>query len=275
MEKASASMKKYMTMLENEKENLKMHNDTLIKDKERTVQLYAELKEKIEKIKKQQQTLVKEVEDLTRYNASLLEDKKRYSEIFDDLNTQKKIAQEAKETLEEQRANLLQEKKYLEGQIKSFEETKQKIAQESRDVKLQLDKMQADVEGYRQKALMAENKNKDLEAQLEKQKKEYRELSELSTKSLRDNTVLHYNLGVFYTRDGLHDRAVEEFNEALKASPGDPDTNFNLAIIYSEYLNDSAKAVEHFRRYLDTNPREADADKARKYLMLHEARTGR
>jgi hypothetical protein len=45
----------------------------------------------------------------------------------------------------------------------------------------------------------------------------------------------------------------------LDLSPDDADIHYNLAIVYDDHLQDDAKAVFHYSRYLDLRPNAADA----------------
>lgn len=86
---------------------------------------------------------------------------------------------------------------------------------------------------------------------------------------------MHYNLGVFYTKEGNYQKAIKEFEAVIKANPNDADAYYNLGVIYAEYLNEEEKAIDYFSRYLELAPNDKDADKARKYLLLQEAIKGR
>ena len=112
---------------------------------------------------------------------------------------------------------------------------------------------------------------KDTTDELERQ---LSSLSQVSSKSLKEQGILHYNLGVFYTKDGNYQKAIEEFNEVISLDPSDADAHYNLGVIYAEHVPDEIKAKEHFQRYLEMAPNDKDADKARKYLLVWESIQG-
>jgi len=116
--------------------------------------------------------------------------------------------------------------------------------------------------------------NKELRAKTRAIPRKLSELNKLNKEILKDKAVLHYNLGVFYTQSRDYRRALKEFEEVLKTNPDDSDAHYNLGLIYSEYIIDKDKAASHFRKYLGLAPSDEDADKARKYLLLHRAMEG-
>jgi len=66
-----------------------------------------------------------------------------------------------------------------------------------------------------------------------------------------ENALAHCNLGEIYKHLGLVDEAIRELNEAKTLNPELPDTYINLGIMYDDYINDNAKALEFYKKYLD------------------------
>jgi len=87
----------------------------------------------------------------------------------------------------------------------------------------------------------------------------------------KENSILHYNLGVIYTEKAMYEQAVKEYEKALERNPADPYPAYNLGIIYSQYLIDEDEAVKYFRRYLERAPQDEDANRARKYIMTRDS----
>jgi tetratricopeptide (TPR) repeat protein len=92
----------------------------------------------------------------------------------------------------------------------------------------------------------------------------------LKDRLLKENAILHYNLGVFYTQKQEYDSALAEFQKVLELNPNDPATHYNLGVIYAEFLNNKPKAMMHFKRYLASSPKDKDAERAKKYLLTWE-----
>lgn len=55
--------------------------------------------------------------------------------------------------------------------------------------------------------------------------------------------------------------------EALKRTPKDALIHYNLGALYSDYLRNPDKAIYHYRRYLELNPRARDAAQVRSWLL--------
>ncbi len=77
---------------------------------------------------------------------------------------------------------------------------------------------------------------------------------------------LHYNRGVMAYKSKKIWRATREFNLALEKNPLDADAHYNLAVIYDVVKNDRPKAMEHYRSYLELNPKATDAGAVKNYI---------
>lgn len=81
---------------------------------------------------------------------------------------------------------------------------------------------------------------------------------------------LHYNYGVAAYKSQKIWRAMREFRRALEENPLDADSHYNLAVIYDVVKKDRLKAIEHYKRYLELNPKAPDAAKVKNYIAdLH------
>ena len=115
------------------------------------------------------------------------------------------------------------------------------------------------------------NDNKFLKEKVESYPKRLSQVSILKDRLLKENAVLHYNLGVFHIQRQEYSEAIIEFEKVLELTPNDPATHYNLGLIYAEYLNDKPKAMIHFKRYLMTTTKDdKDADRAKKYILTWE-----
>jgi len=66
-----------------------------------------------------------------------------------------------------------------------------------------------------------------------------------------DNADAFYALGQVHEKLGHFKEAEQAFVQAAKLNPENPDVYFSLGVLYEDQLNDPAKSVEAFRRFLD------------------------
>ena len=66
-----------------------------------------------------------------------------------------------------------------------------------------------------------------------------------------DNVDAFYTLGLVHEKLGHYKDAEAAFVQAAKLNPDNPDVYFSLGTLYEDQLNDPAKSVEAFRRYLE------------------------
>jgi tetratricopeptide (TPR) repeat protein len=65
-----------------------------------------------------------------------------------------------------------------------------------------------------------------------------------------ENADAFYTLGQVHEKMGHYKEAEEAFVQAAKLNGENPDVYFALGTLYEDQLNDPAKSVEAFRRYL-------------------------
>ena len=68
-----------------------------------------------------------------------------------------------------------------------------------------------------------------------------------------DSTVYHFNLGVYYQKQGNIDNAVKEYEAVLTLDPENAEAHNNLGVIYRE-KNELDKAAEHYQFVVSLNP---------------------
>jgi len=62
--------------------------------------------------------------------------------------------------------------------------------------------------------------------------------------------AMHYNLALSYVNSMDFDSAIAEFQKALKYNSSDKWSLYNLGLLYSVLVKDSAKAADNYKRYL-------------------------
>lgn len=74
---------------------------------------------------------------------------------------------------------------------------------------------------------------------------------QLAVKYAPGNPDSSYTLGLVYEKRGNFPEAEQALLQALKVNAGYQDVYFSLGTLYADHLNDQAKSVEAFRRYLE------------------------
>ena len=77
---------------------------------------------------------------------------------------------------------------------------------------------------------------------------------EQAVKVRPENSDVRTDLGTSYWYTGNPDRAIAEFNRALKYNPTHPGTLFNMGVVKWQGKMDPAGAVQAWERLLETNP---------------------
>lgn len=75
-----------------------------------------------------------------------------------------------------------------------------------------------------------------------------------AVKARPENSDVRTDLGTSYWYTGNADRAIAEFNRALKYNPTHPGTLFNMGVVKWQGKMDPAGAVQAWERLLETNP---------------------
>ncbi|MBI4845191.1 MAG: tetratricopeptide repeat protein [Candidatus Omnitrophica bacterium] len=230
--------------LENQNKNLLYQKDLLI--------------DKIGTLEAQQFKLEQERDEINK----LLSKAKAGHIIIDDLR--KQIKDKEKEVVvSEKKAELLDAKaKSAENKL-AEEEAKSEILREQ-------------IKEIKSKYKDALAQNKTLEKKIEQQPKEYAEIARENKILLKRTALMHYNLGVFYTKNKEYNRAVSEFEKAIEINPEDAQAYFNLGYIYAEYFVDRPKAIDNFQKYLQLAKKEdEDIEWVKKYILTWQTWEGK
>lgn len=123
---------------------------------------------------------------------------------------------------------------------------------------------------------IAARKNRMFQNEIKKLPKKFAEIARQNKMLIKETAKMHYNLGVYYTKNKEYQRAATEFEKAIEIDPQDCQAYFNLGYIYAEYMVKRSKAVEYFRRYLVlAKDDDKDIDWVRRYLLTWEAYDGK
>jgi chromosome segregation ATPase len=111
---------------------------------------------------------------------------------------------------------------------------------------------------------------KDLTSLQRKAERTSMENDELEIKYNKGMLDKHFNLAVVYETNGRYQDAEREYLECLKIDPKDADVHYNLAILYDDRLNSTAKALEHYKKFLAHRPIEEFRRYVRDYILRAE-----
>lgn len=86
----------------------------------------------------------------------------------------------------------------------------------------------------------------------------------------KERLIIHYNLAGVYYENGSYEQAEKEYLQCLKIDPDDPETHYNLAILYDDKLHENKKAIRHYKEFLKLRPMGDDAVQARAWIFRAE-----
>lgn len=69
-----------------------------------------------------------------------------------------------------------------------------------------------------------------------------------------DRAAYYNQLGIVYRQGGQLDKARAAYLKALQIDPNYPYTHLNIGILYDLYLQDAARALQHYERYQSLLP---------------------
>jgi tetratricopeptide (TPR) repeat protein len=65
---------------------------------------------------------------------------------------------------------------------------------------------------------------------------------------------LYQQLGTAYTKAELFSLAIDAYNKALAINGRNAEVHYNLGLLYRHSKNNSKKAIQHLKKYLQLNP---------------------
>ena len=222
-----SQVKQENTVFVEEKESLA--NKIILQNKHN-----AAIQETGELLKKQRETLIGEKEVLERELVDIQKSNQAKIELY-----KSKLELNQKDFVEQTKlknTEFLSEKTVLTEQISKISNKLKELLKQNQESSTKLDL----------------GNQKIVELKLENgQENNLSELIDRETKQFKKgNLKLHYNTGVAFDQVSQYGKALAEYEQALSADPNDPDTHYNMAVIYDEYLLDKEKAIEHYYTYL-------------------------
>lgn len=164
----------------------------------------------------------------------------------------------------------------LQASVKDKQRSIDKLAGQKSDLEAYIEQLKAQLNDYKRNYAQADKSNRKLEQEVKNIPGKFSEIARQNKRLIRDTAEMHYNLGVFYTRNKEYGRAIAEFEKVVDILPDDAYAHFNLGYIYAEYQVNRPKAIEHFRHFLRlAKSNDRDVDWVKKYLLTWETYEGR
>ena len=309
LRKDNEQLKKDLTTITTDRDNLLKQAKTLIAEKEELAKKMDAMKNdgsasvaSQESLKKENDLLKSEIEQLKAAHAkeqeNVLQEKdlaeKRIADLLSQSDSLAKTMGEyppAKiQELVEDRNRLEKENNTMAGRLldadKKMEDQRRQIKPLELD-REELHRLQAENEELSNR-IRYTSKLEERQQQLLKENAEYREKVEvlkskfkeaapglaksgrISQKMMRENADMHYNLGTIFLHNKQYREAIKEYEQVLELRPSDPETHYNLGVLYDDYLKDRQKALYHYQKYLAINPKAPDVKKVETYVLSLE-----
>ncbi|MCX5694720.1 MAG: tetratricopeptide repeat protein [Candidatus Omnitrophica bacterium] len=264
-----------------DRENLMTQIKTLLPERSKAVELAISL----EKINKDLAALAKEKNELQGSNLSQKDEISRLQAAQKDLiakwNTLKVSCDKAEATvkikdLNKKFGDLQKEKTAIQNSAKRQESEFDQIRQQKTKLELENTSLKLQLKDCKDKLAEALKKNKMMWDEVQNVPKKIAELARQNKLLIAETAQMHYNLGIFYSKNKQYDRAAIEFEKVVEIDPNHAYAHFNLGYIYAEYLVNRQKASKHFRYYLSlAKGDDKDIDWVKKYLLTWEAYDGK
>jgi tetratricopeptide (TPR) repeat protein len=216
--------------------------------------------------------LKEKIAELESRNAQALQEKELLKNSLEKLEIEYKILPETKKTisrLEMEKKEALRNYNQLKEKFKTLEEERL-----DKDAQIEINRRQ--IKEFQKQAEEAMIKNRELEKRAQEIPARFAEMARENKVLIKETALMHYNLGVFYTKNKEYSRATAEFEKATELNPEDPYAHYNLGYIYAEYLVDRSKSIEHFRKFLSLcKTDDKDVDWVRKYILTWQTWGGK
>ena len=250
------------------------------------------LKLELSNLAEEKEAVTKEIVPLTKsfkmekFNEQeLLNKEKVLTEEFDKIGVDLNIVRRKKLDMEEKQwrkeVSAIEEKRGKD--LNKLKEAESSVAKANQEIKMLLEEQEEKTKQWealerirKARVLTLENnlKSASVEDQIKKEMKRFeknifeakQKESIVRKKLVQERLSYHYNLALSYDQGQKYEQAVVEYKKALGINPNDPDVNYNLAVIYDDYLGDNKKAIKHYQNYLKYSPGAEDAEKVLNWI---------
>jgi len=244
-----------------------------------------EIEELLEKVKADKESLEKEKAELSVQVTSLKDEiDKLQGAKMDALKDRDGIKAEYErikeawsvKNLQKIISGLKKKKSDLESKFKRAQKENEQLKKQKFELTKDKEGLTEELNGLKKNYADSLENGKKLERQIKEMPDKFVEVSYQNKMLLNETAEMHYNLGVFYTKNKEYRRAIAEFEKVVEINPQDAYSHFNLGYIYAQYVVDRKKAIQHFRLYVNYAKKDdKDVDWAKKYLLTWETYEGK
>ena len=219
--------------------------------------------------KAEAQDRTKELEDKAN---QLVQDNNKLKNSLEKVEIEYKILPETKREI----ARLQSEKKDLVRKNAQLDVSVKRLDSERLDREAQVEVYRKQIIDFKKRYEQAMVKNRILEKKVDQLPVKFAEMARENKVLIKETALMHYNLGVFYTKNKEFARSVAEFEKSIELNPDDPYAHFNLGYIYAEYVVDRPKAIANFKKYLGLlKTDDKDSDWVKKYIITWQTWEGK
>lgn len=264
-----------------DRENLMQQIKTLLQDRSKANELGVSL----EKANQDLAVLVKEKNQLQETNLTQKDEISRLRAAQKDLiakwDTLKTASEKTEMMIKNKELNkkigdLQKEKTTIENNAKRRESEFDQLRQQKTQLDSEQSALKLQLKDCQKLLAEAVQKNKKMWEEMQNVPKKVTELARQNKLLISQTADMHYNLGIFYSKNKQYERAAVEFEKVVEIDPNHAYAHFNLGYIYAEYLVNRQKASKHFRYYLGlAKGDDKDVDWVKKYLLTWEAYDGK
>jgi len=226
----------------------------------------------LKKAQEQSVALSDKVSGLETERSSLLKEHDEQKKTLDKMVLDYKIVPE---TIKEN-SRLRADNAKLQRDIKNAQIVSKQLEEQKINDSAQMEIYRRQIKEFKKRYEQSMAKNRSLERKIEQIPSRFAEVARENKVLIKETALMHYNLGVFYTKNKEYSRAIAEFEKALELNPDDPAAHYNLGFIYAEYLVNRPKAIQHFRKYLSiVKTEDKDVDWVKKYILTWQTWEGK
>lgn len=216
--------------------------------------------------------LADKISALETANASIVKERDEVKRSLDKMTLDYKIVPET----QRENVRLRNELSSAQRDLKNLQIKSKRMEERQLNDSAQLEVFRRQIKEFKRRYERAMAKNRSLEKRIEQVPSRFAEIARENKVLIKETALMHYNLGVFYTKNKEYSRAIAEFEKDIELNPDDGAAHYNLGFIYAEYLTNRPKALQHFRKFLSlVKSEDKDVDWVKKYILTWQTWEGK